>query len=388
MSAPTIPVWTWRDAIRKSDAPAMTKHVCNAIAYYLSDIGEGCFPSIKTLMADTSLSNRSLATHIQSAADYGLIEVVRQTGPDGRYRRTLYKPRFPAACTLPKEAARDVREAESGAVQVKEVHMARPSEAASCGRRVQVKEAHAARPSEGASRGPREDFASDRVNLVHHTLEPSKIELPTSPPTPPPSGGSARGSAIDDLIEAVRRPEHGEGIEILIEPILRCRGFEAPDPVFALRRIADWAAKHPAPVLAEACAAVLAKRKVTVKPADIEEAMRRAIDEAKARSRTALGRGAGRVGGDAAVAAQWPALKAALADRIGAPQVASWFGHGAPARLEGGALVFAVPELFLKKWIDQHYADDLTAAARNVYGTAGPARVIVAVVEELAGGAS
>src|SRR5690554_1424273 len=102
-----VPVWTWRDAVRKASVPPLTKLVCWGIANYLSDVGEGCFPTIKMLMADTGLSNKSLTVHVQRAVEYGLLEVTRERGPDGRVRRTIYHPRFPDEAILPTSRAAD-----------------------------------------------------------------------------------------------------------------------------------------------------------------------------------------------------------------------------------------------------------------------------------------
>lgn len=150
----SIPVWTWRDAIRKSKAPALTKHVCNCIANYLSDVGEGCYPGVKALMDDSGLSNRSVATHIETAQKFGLLHIVREVGKDGRFKRTFYFPRFPDNTTLPREPA------SHGPNHVNEIH--------------------SDRPDEPASHGPRERRGKNRVKEVHcnYPIEISK-DAPT-----------------------------------------------------------------------------------------------------------------------------------------------------------------------------------------------------------------
>lgn len=179
-----IPVWTWRDAIRKAPVPALTKHVCNMIANYVSDVGTGCFPSVKSLMADTGLSNRTLATHVQNAIDAGLLEITRKAGPDGRFQRTTYLPRFPAACELPRRAA-DMQPVHNEAGNDDEPEL-------------QVKDLHLDRSREGASPGPREDEAgSPREPDAHRTIH---RELSTSPSVPSVSTSGAQGGGGKDWI--------------------------------------------------------------------------------------------------------------------------------------------------------------------------------------------
>jgi hypothetical protein len=128
-------VWTWRDAIRQAKVPTLTKTICWALANYISDVGEGCYPGVKRLMADTGMSNRSVATHLQNAVDAGLLHIERAERRAGRYGRTTYLPRFPTAAVLAGERT-------SG---------------------------RGTSPSERSSRGgrPREPSARHRVNLPH-----------------------------------------------------------------------------------------------------------------------------------------------------------------------------------------------------------------------------
>jgi hypothetical protein len=146
-----VPVWTWRDAIRKASVPPYTKHVCNMIANYLSDVGEGCYPSVKSLMADTGLSNRSIATHLENARQYGLLDIRREMGANGRFKRTYYFPRFPNDVELPRASASPSQTLPpAGAVsqnRVKLLHAGAPREPDDANRVNLVRE-----PREGASR--------------------------------------------------------------------------------------------------------------------------------------------------------------------------------------------------------------------------------------------
>lgn len=103
-------------------------------------------------------------------------------------------------------------------------------------------------------------------------------------PLPPHGGKSRRGgreSTVDDLILKIMSPERERTIAILIEPIVRRLKIDAPDPVFALRQLADGAANESDGVLADACNKLLNERKATAKVADIEDAVKAAGQAAK-----------------------------------------------------------------------------------------------------------
>jgi len=86
---------------------------------------------------------------------------------------------------------------------------------------------------------------------------------------------------VDGLIQEITTAATERAVRVLIEPIVRQRRLEAPDPAFALRQIAEWAGKHPDAVLAKAAAAVLGARKAVVKAADIEDALKAEIARAR-----------------------------------------------------------------------------------------------------------
>jgi len=146
-----------------------------------------------------------------------------------------------------------------------------------------------------------------RVHRVHQEGAPGAPEpslnhqLTVTLPLPPPGAREKKSAALevkplprevrraegkreaaDQVIAAVRSPERQRSVDLLIEPIVRRLRIDAPDVTFALRQIADWAEKHPDAVLRDALARLLAERQASAKPADIEAALRAAIDKAKA----------------------------------------------------------------------------------------------------------
>lgn len=292
MSARKTPVWTWRDAVRQADVPPLTKLVCYSIANYLTDLGRGCFPGVETLIADTGLSNRSVATHVQHAVDAGLLVVERRRAGNGQVLLTHYLPRFPDNAELARDPAAMQQphdEENDGERHVKDVHVAEPE------------------PCEGGSRGPREPGAQPRepddishVNLVQsHIEEPSISELSTrnTPPQPPADRGGRRGrdrsSEIEQVLHSLRteRPQRGRVIDLLLAPVVTQRRLDAPSASGTLASLADWpkAADASDAVLRAAAAWLLETRKATVKPADFQDALR--ADHVRAADQVWLERG-------------------------------------------------------------------------------------------------
>jgi hypothetical protein len=86
------------------------------------------------------------------------------------------------------------------------------------------------------------------------------------------------GDFFEGLIVGIRTTDRAPVIETLIAPLLRQRRFDAPDRIFALGQIADLAAGLPAEALASVRDELLRTRKSVVKAADLEEAIRAAIE--------------------------------------------------------------------------------------------------------------
>lgn len=89
--------FSWRSAFQKSNLSPTTKLVLFCISTYMNDHGEGAFPSIETIMVDSSLSNRAVITHIKKAQEFGFLKV-SQHGFKGRnWKRNEYHISIPEA---------------------------------------------------------------------------------------------------------------------------------------------------------------------------------------------------------------------------------------------------------------------------------------------------
>lgn len=144
-----VPVWTWRDAIRRAKVPPLTKLVCYTLSSYLNDVGACCWPSVKRLMEETGLGNKALAAHLKNACDAGLLHIRRERSKDGRMSKNFYHPRFPDNARLPR--VDDAPEDD------------------------QVSEGHEAKPSVGGTSGPSVFQTSSQVSEGHANLPTSEI---------------------------------------------------------------------------------------------------------------------------------------------------------------------------------------------------------------------
>lgn len=87
--------FAWMRAVRDSDLESTTKHVLLTLGTRMDPNGGNCYPSIRTLCADTSLSNKSVIRHLGEAEQEGWIER-REAGRSGQgWRRNCYLPRTP-----------------------------------------------------------------------------------------------------------------------------------------------------------------------------------------------------------------------------------------------------------------------------------------------------
>lgn len=99
-----ITVFSWRDAIRRSTLAAPTKHVLLNLSLYMNDTGEGCFPSLKKQAEDTSLSERTVCTHLQLAEDAGFLFKSKHGFKGRQWKRNEYVAIFPITSVLKTEA--------------------------------------------------------------------------------------------------------------------------------------------------------------------------------------------------------------------------------------------------------------------------------------------
>jgi len=190
------PVWSWRDAVRKAKIAPLTKLVCYTLSNYLSDVGEGCFPSIKTLEADTGLSNRSLATHLEKASEAGLLEI-RRKARNGRCN--VYLPKFPEDAKLAEQPALDLGDSQVNEAHVNEAHVNEAHVTSEGGSSHHVKEVHTNSPRNSPSKKKHE-----QTIVCSAGGEDQKPEEP-EPPAKPKKGNPIYTKSFEDFWQAYPR---------------------------------------------------------------------------------------------------------------------------------------------------------------------------------------
>lgn len=91
------PLFTWRSAFSSAAGPEnpVTRHVLLAISLYMSEKGDGAFPSMEKLSEDTGLSVRTIKKHVPLAEELGWLNVVKKKGTGKGWRRNDYKATIP-----------------------------------------------------------------------------------------------------------------------------------------------------------------------------------------------------------------------------------------------------------------------------------------------------
>lgn len=288
------PVWTWRDAVFKTDIPSSTKLVCLAIAQHLSDAGVCCWPSVKTLMKMTGLSNTSIAKHLVLAEGAGLVSIERVVGADGVYAQNVYSPRFPAGFHLPTEPAQGPDPLETDENWPRE-ETSRGSGGKSNDDRDEPREETSHGPREDFSRGPREDSEKNHVKNLHVELINSEISNARTRASgervrvrsrPRVRGGDPRsiGDPLPEVVPAVDRVTHKPDLlaqikadgapdhvcELFLRPLLGVLSWPPEaDPPALLKAIAEDLANCNDETLIEGARIVRAERSRWPTPAQV-----------------------------------------------------------------------------------------------------------------------
>lgn len=230
-AARKLPVWSWTDAVVQADIQPLTKLVCLNIARYLSSAGKGWRISVKDMMRDTGLSNRSIATHLQLAADAKLIIIKRELGPHGQRGVTTYIPCFPDGVELAREA--EMPPSEPGSRGPREAGSPGPDAAASL------------RPSEPGSRQ-----RSSQEKTSH------------SPSTPKKQGRAAAAIGVGGFAELLKQLK-GTGcaphvVDALIAQVVDAGIIVPNNPAGLFRTVCKHLAQYPARVLSMAADELIA----------------------------------------------------------------------------------------------------------------------------------
>lgn len=207
-----------------------------------------------------------------------------------------------------------------------------------------------------------------------------------SPPLTPPTRRSERegergfAEILQELHNA--KPTLRRVIDVLIDPLLRLRRFEAPDPVFALGAVAERAQEHADDVLQDAVKRVLVARGALVKASDLDRALADAIAHAKLirPNRDVTTRG---ISTNPDIIAKVGQLREALIRRLGDDVFAGWFGDVDFDGGEENRVVAWVGAKFVKAHIERHFSVEMDACVREAFPEAQRLEIVVRPVGRL-----
>lgn len=95
-----VTVFSWREAIQKSNLAPTTRHILLNLSTYMNDKGGCCFPSIELQAADTGLSKKAVIQHLQKAVDSGFLFKSQHGYAGQQWKRNEYRAIFPSEVTL------------------------------------------------------------------------------------------------------------------------------------------------------------------------------------------------------------------------------------------------------------------------------------------------
>jgi hypothetical protein len=191
-----------------------------------------------------------------------------------------------------------------------------------------------------------------------------------TPPQPPASGGRERGKSkrneVDEIIADVRSQQADDvkwvfTIDALLAPVVRVRRLDAPSLRGSLQSLAAWLVlKALTPGEAETIVdKILKERLATVKPSDIERAVKVQIG---------LRPAAPVLRGDAGLMARWPDVIADLERNIGTAKTQAWFSTLVLEAIDGDRARVTTHLPHVAKEIESSYAAQLRASLSAVYG--------------------
>ena len=87
--------WSWRHAILGSELSSTTRYVLLVISCHMNDLGDGCYPSTRTLSDKTGLSERCVCEHIKIAAKNGWLDIQAHGFAGQQWARNEYRAAWP-----------------------------------------------------------------------------------------------------------------------------------------------------------------------------------------------------------------------------------------------------------------------------------------------------
>lgn len=378
----TVAVWSWREAIAKSDLEPFTRLVLHTLANHMNKYGEGCFPKVKTIADESGMSERSVLSHIKKAVDAGYL-VKKKHGFSGqRNNQNDYAAVYPPKYRLKSESDMDV-EADAGAALASDDNGGHAGAAGS----FVANKAH--EPVAGAS-----EKQVQEIHEAHAGAAPKHMQELQVPIKNSPVELSNEHSNLTTTTSAQARNDSGNGEEVDVAAAIVQKFAEAHHLHFPetevdrqpddLIHAARWAEQGATPDFCfEVFKSKLWKRK-TAKMTDvplrwfheiIPEQLKIAEQAlAKPEKTTALAKPApkrddwpdnGTVCQDEELNAAWRRVRLALEKKYGPETFTAWLHQIVlVGKWSDNAVALAVPSKFARGWICQNYEDSLRNGCR------------------------
>ena len=95
-------VWSWRDAVTQADLEPNTKYILLVLSLYMDERGGSCYPTIDTLVKDSSLARGTVIKHLNLAEEAGFILRRRHGFKGQEWANNEYAAAYPAHAALIK----------------------------------------------------------------------------------------------------------------------------------------------------------------------------------------------------------------------------------------------------------------------------------------------
>jgi hypothetical protein len=67
-------IYTWKKHFVESDLPSLSKLLLHALAYHMNSLGRSCYPTQEQLSVETSISLKTVRTHLEKCIESGYVE--------------------------------------------------------------------------------------------------------------------------------------------------------------------------------------------------------------------------------------------------------------------------------------------------------------------------
>lgn len=109
-----LKVWSWKDAVVSSQLEPNTKFILLVLSLYMDAKGGSCYPTIDTLVKDSSLARATVIKHLALAEQAGFIRKKRHGFKGQEWANNEYLATYPKESELKKDPELDLEPGKKG----------------------------------------------------------------------------------------------------------------------------------------------------------------------------------------------------------------------------------------------------------------------------------